>query len=528
MSNSLIVIKLIEDLIRSVKNNEQDFYSNLISCYLAMSGADYGLLFSSDNQDKPGLLCASGSVTSESAGLIDSYIRNYEVLFREIEEKGNKDLSFFCTTKDARFLIFFQSGFRGMLVLVSETGKYNPEISSEINAFTGVIINLIELVNDKRCSENLIRDKNEENLRKNRYLSGLINELRTPINAISGFAHLLKEPDIKNENISKYIGIISDTSESIISKISSYSDIADLEAGRIKIFKNKINLDQLLKEIVSRYSKMFILKGIGLDYKNLVNKNAGYIYGDEAKIRQVLDILISNAYNNTFSGVVLVSSRIYGKYIEFCVSDTGSGISAQKLENIFDYREGQPTMISNSRGSGLGLLIAKLFTNLSGGSIWCKSEEGRGSRFYFTIPNNPVPVNENVNIEAGENDHKAINAGKKKVLVAEDDNLNFYLIQTFLSKLDLEVLRAENGKQAVDIFKSESIDLVLMDIRMPVMDGYTATRLIREMNQDVKIIAQTAYSNDKSIAVSNGCNDFIAKPFSRDQLVSLVTNYLLQ
>ncbi len=520
------MIKLIEELIKSARNGDKDFYSNLISCYMDLSGADHALLFSSDSQDKPGLLCASGSVTSESAGLIDNYLRDYGLLFREIEEKGKKDLSFFCTTRDARFLIFFQSGFRGLLVLVSDSGKFNPEITSETNAFTGIVINLIALVNEKLCSENLIREKNEENLRKTRYLSGLINELRTPINAISGFAQLLKEPDIKNENISKYINIISDTSESIISKISSYSDIADLEAGRIKVFKNKINLERLLKEIVSRYSKMFILKGISLDYKNLVNKNAGYIYGDEAKIRQVLDILISNAYNNTFSGVVLVSSRIYGKYIEFCVSDTGSGISEHDLENIFDYREGQSYMISNSRGSGLGLLIAKLYTNLTGGNIWCKSEEGRGSRFYFTIPNNPVPVNENVNIAAKENDHKAMNAGRKKVLVAEDDNLNFHLIQTFLSKLDLEVLRAENGKQAVDIFKSESIDLVLMDIRMPVMDGYTATRLIRELNQDVKIIAQTAYSNDKSIAVSNGCNDFIAKPFSRNQLVSLVTNYL--
>jgi CheY-like chemotaxis protein len=209
--------------------------------------------------------------------------------------------------------------------------------------------------------------------------------------------------------------------------------------------------------------------------------------------------------------------------IEFSVVDTGTGMSPEKKSRLFDFRILNSSDIKNSEGSGLGLIIARSYIQLLGGSIWCESQEGKGTEFNVSIPYHPVLAKTGIKDLHKEGKANLINTSRKRILVAEDDNLNFHLISTFLSCLNVEIVRALNGKEAVDIFKSVEVDLILMDIRMPVMDGYKAAKLIRELNPEVKIIVQTAFSNDRSIAIENGCSDFIAKPFTRDQLLSVVT-----
>lgn len=519
------MLELINDLIKSVKNKETDFYSKILNGYLSLSRYEYGLLLSTDSSGIPYLASSSGISERDAGKQIEYYSVNYERLFSSFTDNENSDLPFSFRKDGSVFLMVFRCSLKGILVLGNKSGSDGLIESAWIVPFSGIVTGLLDLFNENRNSDDLLKVYKEESIRRNRYLTGLTNELRTPMNAIAGFAQLLKEPDMKMENISKYVSIISDTSEGVISKINSYSDIAEIENGTIKVLNTVFRLNELLDEVYLRHNRMFLAKGLSLEYK-VEQEAAGAIIGDETKIRQILDILLSNAFQNTFSGKIFISCRIKGEFVEFCVNDTGSGINNEVRNSIFNYNTGQTSMAVNSKGSGLGLIIARSYAGLMGGKIWFESEEGKGSGFFFTIPYLPVSGNIKETKTGNVNDMKMIDTVKKKILVAEDDNLNFQLISNFLSKLNLEVIRAENGKEAVDIFKNDSIDLILMDIRMPVMDGYTAAKLIREISTDVKIIAQTAYSNDKSVAVSNGCNDFIAKPFSRNQLISMVTSYL--
>jgi signal transduction histidine kinase/CheY-like chemotaxis protein len=518
------MLEFIEVLTTSLKNGDSDFYVRIVKGYVSLTGSDYGLLLSSDGSGNPILLSSTGFLNSRTSELTKHYLKNYNLLFRSLSDNENDALSFTCRTEASSLLLFFRRNFRGILVLVSDTGTFNQDISGQINALAGITLKLIESFHEKRDAEILFNKKDEECMRKSSYFSRLTNDLRTPMNAISGFAQLLKEPDLKQDNLQKYINIISETSEIVISRISYFNEIAEIETGQVKIFSNVVNIPELIDEACSKHYLKFKEKSVILDKKVLTGNDFSYSIIDEAKLKQVLDTLISNALEYTFTGKVMVCCTFKNSFFEFVVSDTGVGIDPDTQSGLFDFQSGQQLFMKNSKGSGLGLIIARAYVEMMGGKIWCESKVGKGTDFIFKIPFYAVPEN----YYKVPRDHKTRSSDtlKKRILVAEDDNLNFYLISNFLSRLNVDIIRAENGSQAVDIFKSENIDIILMDIRMPVMDGYTATKIIREINTDVKIIAQTAYSNDKSIAVSNGCNDFIAKPFSRNQLVSLVSSYL--
>jgi len=400
-----------------------------------------------------------------------------------------------------------------------ENGNYD-----DIESFTRIIVGLIDGHHELIRTKELLLKYKDDCSRKDKYLTGFTSEFKTPINAISGFAQLMKEPDLKQDNLHKYINIISETSEKVISRISNFNEIAELETEKIQIFRNVVNIPELLDEAYSKYYLKFKEKSIVLDKQILTGDDVSYTIVDEAKLKQIFDALISNAYENTFTGNVNICCTFKDSFYEFLVSDTGVGIDPATQAVLFDFGSGQHSSDQISKGRGLGLIIAKAYIEMMGGKIWCESTVGKGTDFFFQIPYNAVPE-DYIKEHSGHNTCSS-DTLKKRILVAEDDNLNFFLISSFLSRLNIDILRAENGSQAVEIFKSENIDIILMDIRMPVMDGYTASKIIREISADVKIIAQTAYSNDKSIAVSNGCNDFIAKPFSRTQLVSLVSSYL--
>lgn len=514
---------LLNDLIKSLSSEKPEFFRTMVTGYEKFLGAENGLLFSADGAGNPFLVYSSGT-SDENKKHIGHFLKDYILLYDWAtgQDKNNQPFTF--RTADSSFILTFRCSFKGILILPSFSAV-NVD-SSEIAAYTDTVVSLLDLLYEKKNSDGLIEKYRKKSQRIGTYLTRLTNELRTPLNAIAGFAQLLKEPDNKVENTTKYINIISDASEIIISKISSYSEIAQIEAEKKMVYKSFIPVSDFLDEVFGAYNNKFSQKGLSLEKEYLIDGKIIGIIGDAEKIRSIFDILLSNAFNNTFSGKVTIRSRINDGYVEFCVSDTGIGFSKETGMTIFNYNEVQSSMVVNSKGSGVGLIIARAYTEMMGGKIWCESLEGKGSEFYFTIPYLPVYAGSESLKAPSVISSKKIEAVKKKVLVAEDDNLNFQLIRNFLSRLDIEVIRAENGEEAVNIFKSDNIDLILMDIRMPVMDGYTATRLIREINKDVKIIAQTAFSNDKAIAVSNGCDDFISKPFNRNQLISMVTAYI--
>jgi CheY-like chemotaxis protein len=236
---------------------------------------------------------------------------------------------------------------------------------------------------------------------------------------------------------------------------------------------------------------------------------------------------VTNAIKFTSQGRVKIDYKLKTGVLEFCVEDTGIGIAPEQQPRIFDrFYQVQSAISRTYEGTGLGLAISKAYVELLGGSIRVLSQPDRGSSFFFTIPYDRKIVEE-VPAEKTPSDQKLSFSVRKKILVAEDIESNFKLIRYFLAGSNVEVLRAINGQEAVDLCRADnSIDLILMDIKMPVMDGYTAAKIIREFNPKVPIIAQTAYADDKMKAISSGCSGFLSKPFDKFGLMRVISEFI--
>jgi CheY-like chemotaxis protein len=254
-----------------------------------------------------------------------------------------------------------------------------------------------------------------------------------------------------------------------------------------------------------------------------------FISSDSTRFIQIISNLLNNALKFTKNGIVEFGYTVNDTMIDFYVSDTGIGIPSDELSKIFNsFYQVESTLDRKYGGTGLGLSLCKAYVELLGGKIWVTSELSAGSTFYFTIPFDKYETSSPIKpIE------KEIEEIKTKIshvlLVAEDDENNYNLISIFLSDHNVTILRARNGQEAVDLCKSnKDIELILMDINMPVMDGYTATRLIKEIRPEVPVIAQTAYADDRIEALKSGCVDFIAKPFNKDSLLRVINIYLVK
>jgi len=374
----------------------------------------------------------------------------------------------------------------------------------------------------------LAKEKAEESDRlKTAFLNNISHEIRTPLNAITGFSALLTLPDNTLESQTTYIESILKGSDNLLSIISDIIDISSIEAKATNIQISKINLNSRIDKLFKQFLPEASEKGITLSYKTALSSEKAEIMTDRAKLVRVLSNLISNAIKFTLKGQVIFGYEPRDSFIEFFVLDTGIGIPLEFHSKIFEnFYQVDKSLDRQFEGTGLGLPICKAFVEQLGGKIWLQSEPGSGSTFYFTLPFvQPVPITESIT-QAPESEktslHRQITA-----LVAEDDEINFKLIKSLLATLDIKVIKAVNGIEAVNICISQKdIDLILMDIRMPGIDGYTASRQIREFRPDVIILAQTAYFDDKEAALKNGCNDFISKPFTREQFISKVKENL--
>ncbi len=387
-----------------------------------------------------------------------------------------------------------------------------------------------DITERKRIVEELIaaKEKAEESDKlKTAFLHNISHEIRTPMNAIVGFSTLLGEPDIDEKTRKSYIEVIMQSSNHLLSIITDIVDISNIEANLIKTFKNEISVNALVKSLCNQFMPKAAEKNICLSYECGLSESDGMILTDRTKFNQILSNLISNAVKFTRKGNVKVSYGLKDNFLEFSVSDSGIGISQEHHSRIFDrFYQVQNSMEKLYEGTGLGLAISKAYVEHLGGKIWLESEPGKGTTFFFTIP-----YEKHVSAVVTPSEMKAAEAFvfpvKKVILVAEDVESNFKLIRYFLTASNAEVLHAYNGKEAVEkCFSEDKIDLILMDIKMPVMDGYTAVKLIREKNTEVPIIAQTAYADDREKAIECGCSGFISKPFDRKSLFKVLSEFI--
>jgi PAS domain S-box-containing protein len=384
---------------------------------------------------------------------------------------------------------------------------------------------------EKRATElTIAKEQAEESDRlKSAFLTNMSHEIRTPMNGILGFTELLKEPNLSSDDQLDYIQTIQISGARMLNTINSIVDMSKIESGLMKVDIKETNINEKIEFTYKFFKPEVEIKGLQFLVKNSLPSKEVIIKTDNEKVYGILTNLIKNAIKFTFEGSIEFGYEKKGEYLEFFVKDTGIGIPQKQYQLIFErFRQGSESHNRGYEGSGLGLSIAKTYVEMLGGKIWVESEEGKGSTFYFTIPYNAV-LDEKTEIKnAISAEHKEGQLKNLKILIVEDDEISYSLLTKMLQKISYEVLHAITGVQAVEACRNNpDIDLVLMDIRMPKMDGNEASRQIRQFNKDVIIIAQTAYafSGDREKAIEAGCNDYISKPINSTSLFELIKKH---
>jgi PAS domain S-box-containing protein len=387
-----------------------------------------------------------------------------------------------------------------------------------------------DITDRKENEEELLQTKEkavESDKLKTAFLHNISHEIRTPMNAIVGFSALLTDPATDSQTRQSYIDVIIQSSNHLLSIISDIVDISNIEARLVKIVKADVNLNAKLKILTEQYLPKATEKKIDFIVETTLEYADSFILTDITKLLQVITNLINNSLKFTHSGHIRLKYMLKNNFLEFSISDTGIGIPVEHHKKIFErFFQVQNTVSRVYEGTGLGLSISKAYVELLGGEMWLESEPGKGTTFYFTIPFEKSYTEKDA--AADRSEVEIINLpAKKTILIAEDIDSNFKLLKYFLSGTGFEIIRAVNGKEAVDICMRDSkIDLILMDIKMPVMDGYTAVKLIRERFKDIPIIAQTAYADDRDKALTGGCSGFISKPFDKKGLMRVLSDYI--
>ncbi|MFW6019702.1 MAG: response regulator [Bacteroidales bacterium] len=375
-----------------------------------------------------------------------------------------------------------------------------------------------ELVKAKEKAE-------ESNRLKSAFLANLSHEIRTPMNGIIGFTELLKEDELAPGDKNRYVDIIHSSGEYLMRIISDIVEMSKLNTNQVQIFEETFDLVSLCQDVTNKINEEND-KGIFIQTDIELSENKElWLVLDKVKLQQILYHLLHNALKNTKEGSIKAGCQITeSKNLLFYVRDTGRGIDPRDHNIIFEpFRQAEVEAGAIQEGSGLGLSIVKAYIELMNGEIWLESTPGVGSVFYFTIP-----YKSEKRPSSGENLYAGSSMQKKasKILVAEDDEVSFAYIKEVLKMNNIEVVHAWNGKEAVDIIKNnkQGFDLILMDIKMPVMDGYEALRYIKNEDPNNKVVAQTAYAlkNEKKTILEAGFDGYLAKPIQKEKLLQYI------
>jgi len=493
----------------------------------------------------------SGFFTLSGTGeIIELNLSGANMIGKERRGLINSMFGFF-VSDDTRpiFSLFLRKVFEGKAKESCEVILSIPDGLPKFVHLSGIIsenrehclVTVLDITESKDSEQELIiaKESAEESDRlKLAFLANMSHEIRTPMNGILGFTELLKEPLLTGEEQQKYIDIIEKSGARMLNIINDIISISKVESGQMGIYISETNINGQMEYIYTFFKPEIEKKGIRLSYKNGLPDKEAIIKTDREKIYAILTNLVKNAIKFTSEGTIEFGYEKKGNYLEFFVKDTGTGVRQEQKKIIFErFRQGSESLTRNYEGAGLGLSISKAYVEMLGGKIWVDESDtpliagnpgGKGSSFYFTIPckTEPEQIIEQKNadlIDSKENQVRAL-----KILIAEDDETSELFLGIVVKTFSREILKVSTGEEAVEAcHNNPDIDLVLMDIKMPEMDGCEATRQIRQFNKDVVIIAQTAFAlaGESDKAMEAGCNDYISKPINQFLLKKLIKKY---
>jgi CheY-like chemotaxis protein len=359
------------------------------------------------------------------------------------------------------------------------------------------------------------------------FMANMSHEIRTPMNGILGFSELLKDPQLSGEEQEEYIELIHQSGQRMLNLINDLMDISKIDAKEVKLQKTETSVNQLVRDVEAFFKLEANKKGLHLSCTAGLSDEESIIETDSIKLNQVLTNLIQNAFKFTSKGGIDFGYTRKEKCLEFYVIDSGIGIPAGKKEKIFErFHQADNSLTRNHEGAGLGLSISKALVEMMGGKIRVESVDGAGSTFCFTLPYSPVHIPESVPSSSKEMNDEAPSL---TILIAEDDDLSTILLKRSLKGENINILCAENGWEAVELVEHHpEINLVLMDIKMPVMNGYEATRIIKKQRPDLPVIVQSAFTSkeEREKAYEAGCDNFITKPIKKSELLEMMQSLL--
>lgn len=410
-----------------------------------------------------------------------------------------------------------------------ESASISPLVDNDGN-ITHFVAVKEDVTERKKMVEDLIESKEKAQAAdklKTAFLNNISHEVRTPLNGILGFGQMMAETDLSPEDKKLYLNILNQSGNRLINTITDFMDISLITSGNVTVNKKKISISPLLNEMRELYENRCKEKGLEFKLNLPVNIENAIVESDPELLKKVFRHLLNNALKFTGEGTIGMGCRLKNDTIECFVEDTGIGIEYEMQKEVFRHFTQEDTRIERGyEGSGLGLSISKGLVELLGGEMHLKSEKGKGTEVIFTLPAENSSVLQTNNPEA-----KQKQSGGRVVLIAEDDKMNRLFLETVLKNAGIPFISVEDGVQAVEQCRENpEIGVVLMDLKMPVMDGYEATRLIKAYKPELPIIAVTAQAmqGDRKKAIQAGCDDYVVKPFNKTDLLVKVGLFLTQ